>query len=65
MELEIFVSPTPNPNALKFVLSMPVKTEDNSTYRTPVECGDTLLAGKIFEIRGVVINDIIYVFTCY
>ena len=53
MSVEIFVQPTPNPNALKFILSQQVKAEGNSTYRTPVECGDNKLALDLFDIRGI------------
>jgi len=47
------IEPTPNPNALKFILDKCVKTEDSSTYRTPSECGNNQLALKIFYIRGI------------
>ena len=55
VELDIFVQPTPNPNALKFILPQdkPVKLEGNSTYRTPMECGENKLAYELFKIRGV------------
>jgi Fe-S cluster biogenesis protein NfuA len=51
--VSIFVQPTPNPNALKFVLGGPVKKEGYSTYRTPMECGENLLASELFKIRGI------------
>ena len=47
------VQPTPNPNALKFVLDRPVKTEGYSTYRELLECGENRLAAALFSIRGV------------
>lgn len=47
------VQPTPNPNALKFILNRPVKTEGNSTYKTPMECGENHFAAKLFTLRGV------------
>ena len=50
---EIYVQPTPNPNALKFVLDQAVKTEGNSTYRNPQECGENNLAAAIFTVPGV------------
>jgi NFU1 iron-sulfur cluster scaffold homolog, mitochondrial len=49
----VYVQPTPNPNALKFILDRPVKTEGNSTYRSPIECDDNNLAKMLFTIRGV------------
>jgi Fe-S cluster biogenesis protein NfuA len=53
MEIDIDIQPTPNPNALKFILSVPVKNTGNSTYKTPTECGDNTLALELFKIRGV------------
>lgn len=51
--VEIYIQPTPNPNALKFILDKPVKLEGNSTYRTPMDCGENKLAYELFKIRGV------------
>lgn len=53
MDVEIDVMPTPNPNALKFVSNYTFKTEGNSTYKTPLECGENDLALKLFMLRGV------------
>ena len=50
---DIFIQPTPNPNALKFICDQPVKLEGNSTYRTPIECGENKLAYELFKIRGI------------
>lgn len=52
-KIEITVSPTPNPNALKFIMDRNVKNEGNSSYRTPVECSENHLAAEIFTVRGV------------
>lgn len=51
--MEIFVEPTPNPNALKFIAETPVKNTGSSTYRTPMECDQNPLARELFMIRGV------------
>ena len=51
--IEVFIQPTPNPNALKFVLDRPVKMTGNSTYTTPSQCGENKLALHLFSIRGV------------
>lgn len=51
--LDIDIQPTPNPNALKFILSMPVKNNGNSTYKSPSECGENHLALELFKVRGV------------
>lgn len=53
MELDFDIQPTPNPNALKFILNMPVKNTGNSTYKSPGECGDNLLALELFKVRGI------------
>ena len=52
-QLDIDIHPTPNPNALKFVLNKTVKKDGNSTYKSPAECGENRLANRIFTIRGV------------
>lgn len=52
-EIEIDIQPTPNPNALKFILNMPVKNIGNSTYKSPTECGENHLALELFKVRGV------------
>lgn len=52
-ELNIQIEPTPNPNALKFILNQQVKSEGNSYYRSPLECKENPLACALFTIRGV------------
>lgn len=52
-EVEIDVQPTPNPNALKFILNSPVKNSGNSTYKSPNECLENKLALEIFKVRGI------------
>jgi len=51
--LDVDIQPTPNPNALKFILNMPVKNQGNSTYKSPSECGENHLALELFKVRGV------------
>jgi Fe-S cluster biogenesis protein NfuA len=51
--LEIIIQPTPNPNALKFILNKPIKLEGNSSYKSPMECGENNLALTLFTVRGV------------
>ena len=53
IELDIDIQPTPNPNALKFILNIPVKNEGNSTYKSPAECQENTLALELFKIRGI------------
>ncbi|MDD0852269.1 NifU family protein [Halobacteriovorax sp. GB3] len=52
-DINFHVQPTPNPNAIKLILDRAVKKEGNSTYRTPMECGENKLALELFTIRGV------------
>ena len=52
-ELDIDIQPTPNPNALKFIMNIPVKMEGNSTYKSPSECGENQLALELFKVRGI------------
>ncbi|MGZ3788305.1 MAG: NifU family protein [Bacteriovorax sp.] len=51
--LDIDIQPTPNPNALKFILNKAVKNAGNSTYKSPGECGENHLALELFKVRGV------------
>ena len=53
IELDIDIQPTPTPNALKFILNIPVKLEGNSTYKSPSECGENALALELFRVRGI------------
>ena len=52
-ELDVDIQPTPNPNALKFILNVPVKQVGNSTYKSPGECGENQLALELFKVRGI------------
>ncbi len=51
--MEIIVQPTPNPNALKFILEKDVKTEGKVSFKTPQDCKDVPLAAALFDLRGV------------
>lgn len=51
--LEITIQPTPNPNALKFILNRDVKTEGKVSFKTPQDCKDVPLALSLFDLRGV------------
>ncbi len=53
MSIEIFSQPTPNPNALKFILDKPVKEKGNSTFITIDDCKDIPMAQELFKVRGV------------
>ncbi len=51
--IEITVQPTPNPNALKFIMNQDVKKEGKVSFKTPQECKDVPLAAALFDLRGV------------
>ncbi|MBA2406200.1 MAG: NifU family protein [Bdellovibrionales bacterium] len=51
--LEITIQPTPNPNALKFILSRDVITEGKVSFKTPQDCREIPLAAALFDLRGV------------
>ena len=53
MDVKISVQSTPNPNALKFILNCPVKTEGKATYKNPEECHTNPLARYLFSIPNV------------
>ena len=44
------IQSTPNPNALKFVVNVPVRTEGNVTYKNAEGCIHNHLAKAIFEV---------------
>lgn len=51
--MNIQVEPTPNPNALKFLCNVLIRTEGKISFKDPMECHDIPLARALFEIRGV------------
>lgn len=51
--LNVNIQPTPNPNALKFILSQKIKGEGKSSYKSPLECKENPLACALFTIRGI------------
>lgn len=53
MDVKISVQSTPNPNALKFILNRPVKTEGKATYKNAEECHTNPLARALFSISNV------------
>lgn len=53
MEYTVTVQPTPNPNALKFVLNVPVKSTDSAIFRTHADASLVPLAAAIMKIDGV------------
>ncbi len=53
MEIKMLIQSTPNPNALKFVLNVPVKAEGKVTYKSVDECKDNPLAAALFTISNI------------
>ena len=54
MDIKLMIQSTPNPNALKFVLNVPVRTEGNVTYKKGDKCTYNPLAKAIFEISNFI-----------
>src|SRR4051812_11175170 len=52
-DIMIRVQPTPNPNALKFIINRTVKTTGKATFARPSEATGIRLASDLFEIDGV------------
>ncbi len=53
MDVHMLVQGTPNPNALKFVLNVPVRRSGRVTYKSAGECGGNPLAAALFALPGV------------
>ena len=53
MNNKITVQPTPNPNALKFVLDTVVKSKDSAVYKRGVDTGKNVLAAAILALPNV------------
>ena len=53
MSVDITIQPTPNPNALKFILNKSVKNEGKTSFKNPRQAKDVALAAALFDLRGV------------
>ncbi len=53
MEYTVTVQPTPNPNALKFVLNVPVKSTDSASFRSADDAAPVPLAALLMKLEGV------------
>lgn len=49
----IQIQPTPNPNALKFILDINVKKDGKTSFKNPNQAKDVPLAASLFDLRGV------------
>ena len=50
---EIITQPTPNPNALKFILEIDVKKDGKTSFKNPKQAKEIPLAAALFDLRGV------------
>lgn len=53
-DIKLMIQSTPNPNALKFVLNIPVKSEGNFTYKRGDPCDGNPLAETIFTLNPAI-----------
>src|SRR5450631_3640556 len=53
MEIKTMIQSTPNPNALKFVLNVPVKSEGKATYKNASACAHNPMAAALFTIPNI------------
>ncbi len=53
MDFTVTTQPTPNPNALKFVLNVPVKTTDSAIFRTSADALTVPLAAALVKLDHV------------
>ena len=51
--MNIQIQPTPNPNALKFILDKSVKTSGKTSFKNPNQAKEINLAAALFDLRGV------------
>jgi Fe-S cluster biogenesis protein NfuA len=52
-ELPIYIEPTPNPTAFKFILTQDVKRGGKVGFKSQTECGEVPLAHELFDVEGV------------
>ena len=53
MEIRTMIQSTPNPNALKFVLNVPVKNQGKVTYKNAGQCQHNPMAAALFTIPNI------------
>lgn len=53
MEYHVVIQGTPNPNALKFILNVPVKNAGNMTYKRTSDCQGNPLAEGILALDHI------------
>lgn len=53
MDYRIMIQGTPNPNALKFVLNVPVKNSGNATFKRGDDYSMNAIAKHLFDIKDI------------
>ncbi len=53
MEIEIYTQPTPNPDALKFVVGKDVINDGKATFNTLEDCVENTLASDLLKIEQI------------
>ena len=53
MEIKLMIQSTPNPNALKFVLNIPLKNEGKVTYKSADQCVHNPMAKALFTLPNI------------
>jgi len=53
MDIKMQIQSTPNPNALKFVLNITVKTEGKIGYKSASECNENPLAKALLDVAHI------------
>jgi len=53
MEIKTMIQSTPNPNALKFVLNVPVKNQGKVTYKNAGQCAHNPMAAALFTVPNI------------
>ena len=53
MEVKTMIQSTPNPNALKFVLNVPVKNQGKVTYKNAGQCQHNPMAAALFTVPNI------------
>ena len=51
--MAVDIQPTPNPNALKFIIDQTVRDEGKTSFKNPTQAKDVPLASALFDLRGV------------
>ena len=52
-DIQITTEFTPNPNSLKFIVSVPICTHGTVHFASKAEAGKSPLAAKLFEIEQI------------